>query len=295
MYNTIKVGFCIAYDWQLLAFSLPRIYESAELICISIDKDRISWSGNSYQFDYERFRAFIASVDFENKIRIVEEDYHLPNLTPMQNEVRQRNMLAVHMGKEGWHIQLDSDEYFLDFSGFAKYLRSLPIAKSRTVNICCPLFVLFKKLAKGYLCIKPVQNDKMEYIQIASQNPHYEYGRRNGRLKIYTNFALIHQSWARNEDEIRQKVSSWGHVNDFDVNNFLLLWKNLDDSNYNQYKNFHPIQSETWPALELIPASDIQDLIAHYMRNPPDLSPLFLKMKNSRFLAMIKSIISEKG
>src|SRR5690349_14979672 len=102
MKEAIKVGFCVAYDWYLLEYALPLIYADATVIGLSIDQDRISWSGNAYPFDEAGFKALITKLDPEKKIRVLEENYHLPDLTPMQNEVRQRNLMAKHLGEGGW-------------------------------------------------------------------------------------------------------------------------------------------------------------------------------------------------
>src|SRR3954466_6496597 len=121
----IKVGYCVAYDWKLLNFSVPQIYENSDLICISIDRERRSWSGKSFSWDQAAFEEMIDKIDTKRKIKIFEEDFSLPALSPMENEVRQRTMIAEFMGNDGWHIQLDTDEYFLDFFGFTKYLKGL--------------------------------------------------------------------------------------------------------------------------------------------------------------------------
>lgn len=46
----IKVGFCVAYDWNLLHVSIPKIYDDADVICLSIDKNRRSWAGLRYSW-----------------------------------------------------------------------------------------------------------------------------------------------------------------------------------------------------------------------------------------------------
>ena len=66
----IKVGFCVAYDWLLLKNSIPRIYANADEICLSIDKNRTSWSGKKYDFDEADFRNFITQIDKNNKIKL---------------------------------------------------------------------------------------------------------------------------------------------------------------------------------------------------------------------------------
>lgn len=284
----IKVGICVAYDWYLLEYSLPIIYEHADKICLSIDRDRISWSGNKFTFDETAFSEFIARTDKDKKIQLHEEDFHIVALTPMQNEVRQRNRLAAFMGDGGWHIQLDCDEYFVEFPRFVKYLKSLP-EKNGDYNVCCLWVTLFKKVEGGFLYITPSSAAQFEYIQIATQRPLYENGRRNGNFNLYTNFLIIHQSWARSEDEISQKILNWGHANDFDLNQFDVLWKNLDHLNYKQLENFHPISPQIWGALNFHPATGIDELMKSFKNSDfPSLARWQLIRRNSRFMAKLE-------
>src|SRR5689334_5152113 len=109
----IKVGFCVAYDWDMLKKSVPIIYPFADVICLSIDINRRSWNGQPYLFDEQAFRAWLTKIDVDNKIDLYEDDFALLNLSAMENDNRQRNLMAKRMKKGGWHIQIDSDEYFL--------------------------------------------------------------------------------------------------------------------------------------------------------------------------------------
>src|SRR5690348_14068470 len=104
MSDLIKVGFCVAYDWPLLANALPLIYDHADSICLSMDRDRITWANAPIQWDANGFNELIRRLDPQNKVTCYEDDFHQPDLTPMQNEVRQRNKMAEFMGTSGWHI-----------------------------------------------------------------------------------------------------------------------------------------------------------------------------------------------
>ncbi len=85
--DSIKIGICVAYDWPLLANALPLVYAEADLIVLSVDVDRKSWSGKPFAWDEGAFRSLISSIDTGNKISVIEEDFHLASMTPMENEV----------------------------------------------------------------------------------------------------------------------------------------------------------------------------------------------------------------
>lgn len=288
MSDKIKVGFCVAYDWSMLAYALPLVYDTADAICLSLDKDRRSWANNPFPFHDEGFYDLLKKVDVANKITLIEEDFHVVDLSPMQNEVRQRNIMAERMGKGGWHIQLDCDEYFIDFPRFVKHLKS--ISTNRAVNVCCIWVTLFKKIENGYLFIMPTENRNIEFIQVATNTPVYEYGRRNGHFNIYTNFKIAHQSWARTEEEVLQKLNNWGHKDDFSVGDYYKFWQSLSAHNYKTIKDFHPTQPECWPALEYIKAEDLEQFIRDFDSYQfQSLSEWNLLWKNSRVMNKLRS------
>lgn len=289
MKEKINVGFCISYDWELLQYAIPLIYDEADQICLSVDKDRISWNHLPFEFNESEFNQFVRSIDKDHKIRLFEADFHQENLIPKENEVRQRTLMADFMGQEGWHIQLDCDEYFLNFKGFVDFLRRRPVNQDR-VNICCALLIIFKKVDEGFLVIAPETFAEIEFCPIATRFPNYEYGRKNGYFNILTDFAILHQSWARDPAEIRQKLSNWGHVGDYNPEEFFALWENLSGENYTQLRNFHPIQAEVWSKLELIQSEGVDELIKASKEIKLPIRPFLLWEKNSKNISRVKKL-----
>ncbi len=289
MIDQIKIGFCIAYDWEYLRISLPLVYESASVICISFDQDQISWAGNKFYLDEKALNEFIHDLDKDNKVKVYKDDFHLSNLSPMENEVRQRKKISEFLGEGGWHLQLDTDEYFIDFEGFASYLRKL--RPSRPVNVVCPWYIMFKQVKEGFLF---VQSKTPEYIPVATNKPEYHFGRSNGHFNIKTNFLILHQSWARSKEEVLQKIQNWGHKNDFDVMKYFELWETLDTNNYADLRNFHPVEPEVWERLELVTESDVALLIKRLRMNPPNRVPQRqLARENSVWYSRIASLVKK--
>ena len=289
--NEIKIGFCVAYDWEFLKVSLPLVYPFADKICLSLDKDRTSWTKQKFVFDDASFFAFVKNVDSKGIIDVYEDNFHQEDLSPMQNEVRQRKLIASRLGNGGWHLQLDTDEYFVDFGGFVAYLKSY--YSKREVNITCPWYTMYKQVKNGCLFISE-NNKELEYIPIATRYPHYEFGRRNGYFNIKTPFVILHQSWARSEQEILQKINNWGHKEDFDVQQYFLRWKTLDESNFKEYKNFHPIHPEIWSELEYREGKDLHTIIANLKNVPPfNINLQQLRRENSVWRSRIKHYLSK--
>jgi hypothetical protein len=292
MKDKIKVGFCIAYDWYLLEYSLPLVYDASDEICLSIDVNRTSWSGLRYSFDEEGFRELVSRIDKGKKIRLLEENFYDKSLSPMQNEVRQRNRMAAFLGEGGWHIQLDCDEYFVDYKGFIKYLEQLPKARTSRVNVCCAWIVLYKKTENGFLYVNPERKDNLYFIQVASRHPNYEHGRRNGDFNICAPFYLVHQSWARSSSEILEKVENWGHSNEFDSKSYFDKWNIIDENNYAEVRNFHPTEPELFPSLCFEKGKTIPELLKNIKyKDLIFLSPFELLIRNSRWISRLKKLV----
>jgi hypothetical protein len=292
MNDQIKVGFCVAYDWPLLEISIPLIYHSADAIYLTIDNKRAGWSGKEYPFDEPGFLRLIKNLDTGKKITIEEDDFHVPTLSPMENEVRQRNIMANFMGKGGWHIQLDCDEYFLNFGLFTSLLKGLKLIKKDFTNICCPFITLFKKNDAGYFIIANSVKEALDFVPVACSNPNYEYGRRNGYFNYHTSCIILHESWAHTPEEVARKLDNWGHRNDFDGQRYFTFWDSVNENTFSAAKNFHPINPENWPGLKYHPVKNISELIKYYQSHPVRINPISLVLKNSRLFSKVKSIIS---
>ena len=294
MSQAIKLGFCVAYDWYFLEHSLPLVYAQADRICLSLDQNRVSWAGQPFSFDDQAFFALVERLDTAHKIDIYQDNFYQPDLAPMANEVRQRHLIAERLGKGGWHVQLDADEYFLDFEGFAKWLRGF--IPNRPVNVRCPYITLFKRLDEGFLAVDRQQQLWADVSNpVATNDPAYYHGRVSHWFNIYAPYFILHQSWARAEPEIREKISNWGHAHDFDTKAYLDFWQNLDAENYRQAKNVHPLDEDAWPLLQLVPGQRIADLVLFYKINPPRIpGRLRLLWENSLWASRLRRIFRSR-
>jgi hypothetical protein len=293
----IKVGFCVAYDWPLLMNSIPRLYQEADIICLSLDRNRRSWSGQLFSFDEKAFRQAIETIDVNNKIKIYIDSFYEPHLSPIENDNRQRSMMSKFLGEGGWHVQVDSDEYFLDFRGFVEYLKNFnpnPTGAEKAINICCNSVTVFKKLHDGFLVI----DNKLfgwEISPIATNRPEYLGARRNSHFNHVSPFFFIHQSWAREENELTKKLNSWGHHSDFkSKDSYIAFWKSLDKYNYYYSYDFHPLSRGIWERLKFVEAETVDRLIVELNQAEfLHINRTRLFFKNSRVFAKLRAMISQ--
>jgi hypothetical protein len=296
----IKVGFCVSYDWELLKRSVPRVYAHADKICLSLDKNRRTWNHQPYAFDEAAFASWLAQADPDKKIDLYEDDFSIDALSPMQNDSRQRLQMAQRMGKGGWHLQVDSDEYFLDFGAFVSLLKKInrsPTGNEKPLNVHACMIPLLRRVPNGYIYVN-FKDQMPETAPMATTLPQYERARLSGHFNIITAHYVIHETWARSEDDLWFKMNNWGHVGDElrerNVRqSYYNLWKALDEYNYQYLSNFHPALATVWPTLGFCAGKSVEEFMQNYTPPAFPLSPLRLAMLNNRNVARIKALYTK--
>lgn len=278
----IKVGFLVSYDFKYLYQSIPLVYNDADLIVLAVDKERLTWSGNPLVIDPDFFE-WVQKFDVLKKIVVYEDSFFVPENTPAQNDTRERNLLAKAMGEGGWHIQIDSDEYFNDFKSFTDFLKErnnlLQNPEANPVEIHVQWITLFKKVEGGFLYVK----DSLDAIEVATNVPKYKYMRATRHSKkIITKYILLHQSWARDDDEIYTKITNWSHRDDSDNLAFFEFWKKINLTNYKEFTNLHENDPTKWNSLGFIAEDEIYSL--KLTISAFDLFKLKLKKKLIQFI-----------
>jgi hypothetical protein len=275
----INVGVLVSFDCQYLYNALPRFYELADKIVLAVDHEYRTWSGKTFSIPNE-FWDWIKKVDVEGKIEVYKDNFFLPELSALENDTRERNLLAQRMGDGGWHIQIDSDEYFIDFNSFVKYLQKnkhLLDKDATSVDVGAFLIPMYKQTENGFMIIPKCP----ETVVLATNKPEYKAARRSNHFVMYTPFYLFHQTWARPADEIHFKINNWGHINDFDVEGYFQKWLKLDTTNYSTYRNFHPLVPHIWKSLSYVEGKTVDAFIDNYLKNyPSEISPLIVLKKH---------------
>ena len=258
----IKVGYLVSYDYNMFLTSARQLYAFVDKIVIAIDKDYKTWSGNKFVIPNSFFDE-VKAFDTRNIIEFYFDNFYISILTPMECESRERNLVLKKLGR-GWKIQLDVDEYVYDFKEVSNYLMKYwyltLFPKFTPLSFSGRLITLFKKVENGFVFID--NGERFPFITNQDFNSH---ARGNKYIKnFYSNISAIHQSWAREEDEIKIKVENWGHRDDFDTKNYMQFWKKINEENYSEIKNFHPIAPHVWSKLYYLKANTIEDFIREY-------------------------------
>lgn len=288
MKEIIKVGYLLSYDYEYIFTSLKQVYEYADKIIISYDINGKTWAGNDFHIPAKVFDQ-LKALDKDSKITLYGDNFFVPGKKTMELETRQRTMMAEKMGKGGWHLQIDSDEYVVDFEKLSAFLRKrknyLNNPEKTPLNFYVRFVTLFKQDEDGYFIIDSFS----EPCFMVTNVPSYEIARypRNHRF-LLLNIYCIHQSWARTKDEIKQKITNWGHNEDFDSEQFISKWNDLNKENYTgpQYRNFHPLVAETWKGLIYFEAKTIDEFIDKFSAKFPTPSQVLPKLSLKKKLKL---------
>ena len=112
---------------------------------------------------------------------------------------------------------------------------------------------VFKSFPEGDLIISPESEETSIGTTLRGS---YICCRTTNRCKKLLGGRLLHNSYARSEDDLYKKLKNWGHTKDFDINKYFEFWKNINLDNYKNVKNFHPLSPETWGELIFIPKKE---------------------------------------
>jgi hypothetical protein len=245
----------LAYDYRYVFSSIRSYYAIADEIILGLDKDRLSWAGKPFDIDMGMVRRLLAEIDCDNKIRIIEENFHLAD-TPMQNDTRERQILSCQAQEGNWIVQIDADEILLNPDEFRLWLK-----RHNPLDFCvhATWLTVFKTFGTKCLVIDPAT----ETTPVATMTRGaYQLARMTAQEGVLSPLRILHFSWGRTPRELRQKLDSWGHRDDFNVDDYLKFWKSITVANHTMARNFHPMHGPAWERLIL---TDLH----HLSRNLP--------------------------
>jgi len=254
--KNIHVGFLLSYDYEKLKTAIPLVYDYSDRIFIAYDSNNLTWSGNKFAVD-DSFFVWLKEIDKDNKIEFYRDNFYIPTLTAIQNDTRERYMLSLKMGIGNWLIQIDSDEYVLNFKGFVKSLRKydkyLDNPKANPIQIGAFHVDVYKYLEDGILYVKDTCK-----VLLATNYPNYKLARQTREQVIYVNTYVLHESLARTEEELTVKFNNWGHTHELN-SDFLDKWRKATSKNFNEIKNVFYLTGKQWSRLGFVEGKSIDD------------------------------------
>jgi|SRR5690554_532637 len=261
----VQTGFLVSYDYEKLKKSIPSVYEDSDEIFLAIDHQCRTWTGNQFVID-ESFFLWLETFDVDKKITIYRDDFYIPELSPIDNDTRERTMLGEKMGIGNWLIQIDADEVFINFSDFVhqlrKYDRFLDHPEKHKIQISGFLINIYKYLDNGFLYI----NDATKFL-VATNFPNYKRARNTRERVIYVDSYALHETLSRTEEELRFKLQNWGHKDEINET-FLDKWITANEHNYLEMKDLFYLNPKDWKSLEYFSSLDLKAFKEEITKNP---------------------------
>ncbi len=257
----------ISYDYAYLLVSLPHYIREVEEVILGLDRFRRTWSGNSFSVP-DQFFEDLEMIDTDKKIRIVEDDFYCPDLSPIENDTRERNFLSTCVKPGNWIISIDADEIATDVSLLKRFLSNL---SDTNVMVTAPALLIFKQLSDSVLVARCMANAEAGFFPVATRAvDSFVLARVTRQPQLKCPMTLIHYSWGRSENDLYMKLKNWGHTNDFDVDSYFARWKELDGVNYELWKDFHPVNPHNWTNLVKINNNELAFVDALALSAPVD-------------------------
>ena len=98
----------------------------------------------------------------------------------------------------------------MDFKGFVDFLRKFdpdPDPIKKPVNVLVNLIPVYKRIEDSFFVVD-FGNELPESAPFATTRPQYERARNNGHFNILSDSFALHESWSRDVDELKFKISN---------------------------------------------------------------------------------------
>jgi hypothetical protein len=260
----------ISYDAAYLASSIKTYYDYVDEIVLGLDKDRVSWSGNTFSFNENKLWSELNAIDGDSKIHIIEDNFHRSS-NPIENDTYERNYLK-HYCSSDLILSFDADEQLINPNDF--FNKFCPLIDFRhDAELSFTWFLLYKEFESGYLIIadETRKNVFTKDVQGFSANRDlhtFTYCRwTNATKKIKSPLAVLHYSFCRPDKELKDKINNFGHSKESKVDPFYAIRDTVTLENYKNLKNFKTSNmGAQWPALLYIEKEKLQGYITEQAR-----------------------------
>lgn len=263
--NKISAISLVSYDAEYLPASIESYYQYVDEIILGVDKNRITWSGNTFTFAESELWEKLKAIDTKNKISVIEEDFCQSNIA-IENDNYERNLLKSHCSND-WVISIDADEVLLNAKDYFYNYCPL-VAKYKTkVDICMTWATPYKIIGDQALVI--ANEDGTPFFGenqgvMTSKDSTYVYARwtdksASGANRLISPLVAIHWSLCRTEAALYEKINNIGHSDIVEKDPFFQIWKQVTLDNYHTMRNFKTsgLGQAQWPRLISMPVKDI--------------------------------------
>jgi hypothetical protein len=244
-------AYVLAGDPAWIEQSIASYYDHVSRIVVSYDVNGRSWSGAPLSVD-EALRR-ISAVDPDGKIMLLPGDHvGAQHQHPLEAETEQRQQ-ALDAASEGadWVLQLDTDEILPSMDAVLKHLEAANARGAKSLEFPARAFYArayngrFLEHCSRWWTIQagypgPIlvsAGTRLTHARQAAQTPLYRvdispwnsdpaHGRTTRvHAVVPPEHAIIHLSWVRTEEQMREKSIVSGHASARNWNDELRRWR----------------------------------------------------------------------
>jgi len=263
----------ISYDAAYLPESVSKYYNYVDEIILGVDKNRTTWSGNSFSFDENKLWSELGAIDGDSKISIVEEDF-VKSKIAIENDNYERNFLKAQCTND-WIFSIDADEYLVNPKDFFYNYCPLVERYYNKADICMTWATPYKTIGDATLVI--ADEDGSPFFgenqgMTTSKNSTFTYARwtdksATGHNRLMSPLVAIHWSLCRNKEDLHQKINNIGHSDLVENDPFYKIWDQVTLENYEELHNFKSsgLGTAQWPILRAIKTEQVADYIEQHL------------------------------
>ena len=262
----------ISYDAAYLPESVSKYYNYVDEIILGLDKNRTTWSGNSFSFDEKQLWADLSAIDGDSKISIIEEDF-VKSKVAIENDNYERNFLKSQCTNE-WIFSIDADEYLVNAKDF--FYNYCPLERYyNKVDICMTWATPYKTIDDTTLVI--ANEDGTPFFgenqgMATSNDSTFTYARWTdksaaGVNRIMSPLVAIHWSLCRDRDALHEKINNIGHSDLVENDPFYQIWDQVTMDNYHELHNFKSsgLGEAQWPILRAVDNNAVTNYIEQHL------------------------------
>ena len=259
----------ISYDAAYLPESISKYYNYVDEIVLGLDKNRTTWSGNSFSFDEDKLWSDLSAIDGDSKISIIEEDF-VKSKVAIENDNYERNFLKTQCSND-WIFSIDADEYLINTKDFFYNYCPLVERYYNKTDICMTWATPYKTIDNTTLVI--ANEDGTPFFgenqgMTTSKDSTFTYARWTdksaaGHNRLMSPLVAIHWSLCRDKDALHEKINNIGHSDLVENDPFYQIWNQVTLENYEELHNFKSsgLGTAQWPILRAIPSDEVTNYI----------------------------------
>jgi len=263
----------VSYDAAYLPESISKYYNYVDEIILGLDKNRITWSGNSFSFDENKLWSELGAIDGDSKISIIEEDF-VKSKVAIENDNYERNFLKAQCTND-WIFSIDADEYLINTKDFFYNYCPLVERYYNKADICMTWATPYKTIDDTTLVI--ANEDGTPFFgenqgMTTSKDSTFTYARWTnksaaGHNRLLSPLVAIHWSLCRNKKDLHEKINNIGHSDLVENDPFYQIWNQVTMDNYEELHNFKSsgLGTAQWPILRAIPSDEVTNYIDQHL------------------------------